>query len=121
VRDLSDGGVDYAFEAVGREQTVREAWDAARAGGTTVVLGLMPKGKLLTIDPWHFIYEKTLKGCFLGSARIGTDIPRIVDRYHAGELDLDELVSHRMTLAELPEAFDRLRAGNAARQLVVFD
>jgi S-(hydroxymethyl)glutathione dehydrogenase / alcohol dehydrogenase len=121
VRDLSDGGVDYAFEAVGREQTVREAWDAARAGGTTVVLGLMPKGKLLTIDPWHFIYEKTLKGCFLGSARIGTDIPRIVDRYHAGELDLDELISHRMTLAELPEAFDRLRAGNAARQLVVFD
>jgi S-(hydroxymethyl)glutathione dehydrogenase/alcohol dehydrogenase len=121
VRDLSDGGVDYAFEAVGREQTVREAWDAARAGGTTVVLGLMPKGKLLTIDPWHFIYEKTLKGCFLGSARIGTDIPRIVDRYHAGELDLDELVSHRIKLAELPEAFDRLRAGNAARQLVVFD
>jgi S-(hydroxymethyl)glutathione dehydrogenase/alcohol dehydrogenase len=120
VRDLSDGGVDYAFEAIGREQTVREAWDAARAGGTTVVLGLMPKGQLLTIDPWHFIYEKTLKGCFLGSARIGTDIPRIVDRYHAGELDLDELVSHRISLAELPEAFDRLRAGAAARQLVVF-
>jgi S-(hydroxymethyl)glutathione dehydrogenase/alcohol dehydrogenase len=121
VRDLADGGVDYAFEAIGREETVREAWGAARAGGTTVVLGLMPKGDLLTIDPWYFIYEKTLKGCFLGSARIGTDIPRIVDRYHAGELDLDELVSHRISLAELPEAFDRLRAGNAARQLVVFD
>jgi S-(hydroxymethyl)glutathione dehydrogenase/alcohol dehydrogenase len=120
IQNMTDGGVDYAFEAIGREQTVREAWDAARAGGTTVVLGLMPKGDLLTIDPWHFIYEKTLKGCFLGSARIGTDIPRIVDRYHAGELDLDELVSHRITLAELPEAFDRLRAGDATRQLVVF-
>jgi len=120
VRDLSGGGVDYAFEAIGREQTVREAWDAARAGGTTVVLGLMPKGALLTIDPWHFIYEKTLKGCFLGSARIGTDIPRIVDRYHAGELDLDELVSRRIRLAELPDAFDRLRAGDVVRQLVVF-
>jgi S-(hydroxymethyl)glutathione dehydrogenase / alcohol dehydrogenase len=120
VRELSGGGVDYAFEAIGRERTVREAWDAARPGGTTVVLGLMPKGDLLTIDPWHFIYEKTLKGCFLGSARVSTDIPRIVDRYHAGELELDELVSHRITLAELSGAFDRLRAGEAVRQLVVF-
>lgn len=121
VRDLSDGGVDYAFEAIGLERTVGEAWDAARAGGTTVVLGLIPKGKPLRINPWWFIYEKTLKGSFLGSVRIQRDIPRIVERFRAGELELDALVSHRLPLAELPEAFKRLRSGNAARQLVVFD
>jgi S-(hydroxymethyl)glutathione dehydrogenase/alcohol dehydrogenase len=121
IRDLSGGGVDYAFEAIGREQTVREAWDAARPGGTTVVLGLMPKGELLTIDPWHFIYEKTLKGSFLGSVQVQRDIPRIIERYRAGELELDALVSHRIPLAELPDAFDRLRAGDVVRQLVVFD
>jgi S-(hydroxymethyl)glutathione dehydrogenase/alcohol dehydrogenase len=120
IRDLSGGGVDYAFEAIGLERAVREAWDSARAGGTTVVLGLIPKGKPLTIDPWWFIYEKNLKGSFLGSVRIQRDIPRIVERYRAGELELDELVSHRLPLAELPAAFDRLRKGDAVRQLVVF-
>jgi S-(hydroxymethyl)glutathione dehydrogenase/alcohol dehydrogenase len=120
IRELSGGGVDYAFEAIGLERTVREAWDAARVGGTTVVLGLLPKGKRLTINPWWFICEKTLKGSFLGSVRIQRDIPRIVERYRAGELELDALVSHRLPLPELPRAFDRLRNGEAVRQLVVF-
>jgi S-(hydroxymethyl)glutathione dehydrogenase/alcohol dehydrogenase len=121
VRALVPGGVDYAFEAIGREDAVRAAWEAARPGGTVVVLGLMPKGSLLTIDPWGFINEKTLKGCYLGSARIDRDIPRIIELYREGALQLDALVSRRLTLAELPEAFDRLRAGDAVRQLVVFD
>jgi S-(hydroxymethyl)glutathione dehydrogenase/alcohol dehydrogenase len=121
VRELTGGGVDYAFEAIGREETIREAWDAVRAGGTAVVVGLPPKGSKLTIDTWGFINEKTLKGCFLGSARIDEDIPRILDLQAAGDLRLDELVSHRLPLAELPAAFDRLRAGEAVRQLVVFD
>ena len=59
---------------------------AARAGGTVVVVGMIPKGQSLTIDPWHFIYEKTLKGCFLGSARIAVDIPRLADLYADGRL-----------------------------------
>ncbi len=121
VRHATGGGPDYAFEAIGREETIREAWDAVRAGGTAVVVGLPPKGSKLTIDTWGFINEKTLKGCFLGSARIDEDIPRILDLQAAGDLRLDELVSHRLPLAELPAAFERLRAGEAVRQLVVFD
>jgi S-(hydroxymethyl)glutathione dehydrogenase/alcohol dehydrogenase len=120
VRELTRGGVDYAFEAIGREETIREAWEALRAGGTAVVLGLPPKGSTVTIDTWGFISEKTLKGSFLGSAEIERDVPRIVDLYAAGELNLDELVSRRLPLAELPDAFDRLRRGDAVRQLVVF-
>jgi S-(hydroxymethyl)glutathione dehydrogenase/alcohol dehydrogenase len=120
VRELTDGGVDYAFEAIGREATIREAWDALRPGGTAVVLGLPPKGSTLTVDTWGFINEKTLKGSFLGSADIGEDVPRIVDLYAAGELNLDDLVSARLGLADLPAALERLRRGDALRQLVVF-
>jgi S-(hydroxymethyl)glutathione dehydrogenase / alcohol dehydrogenase len=121
VRKLTGGGADYAFEAIGLEQTIRDAWTAVRPGGTVVVVGLMPKGSTLTIDPWGFIAEKTIKGCFLGSARLDIDIPRVVDFYAEGKLELDALVSSRLPLAALPEAFDRLRAGDVLRQLVVFD
>jgi S-(hydroxymethyl)glutathione dehydrogenase / alcohol dehydrogenase len=121
VRELTTGGPDYAFEAVGREESIRQAWDAAHAGGTVVVVGMMPVGSTLTIDPRWLIYEKTLKGCFLGSAHIPTDVPRIVDLHHDGGLALDRLVGRRIALDDLPDALDRLRAGEGLRQLVVFD
>ena len=120
VRHATGGGADYAFEAIGRVETVREAWEALRAGGTAVVVGVPRKGSALTIDTWGFINEKTLKGCYLGSAKIDEDVPRLVDLYAAGDLRLDELVSDRIPLADLPAAFERLRAGDAVRQLVVF-
>jgi S-(hydroxymethyl)glutathione dehydrogenase/alcohol dehydrogenase len=121
VRDLTGGGPDYAFEAVGSERAIQQAWGATRAGGTVVVVGIMPRGRSLTIDPWQFMSEKTLKGTFLGSARIHEDVPRLVDLYQAGELELDRLVSRKLPLPELPEALDRLRAGDVVRQVVVFD
>jgi S-(hydroxymethyl)glutathione dehydrogenase/alcohol dehydrogenase len=121
VRELTDGGPGYAFEAIGTEPTVQQAWEAAGPRGTVVVVGILPKGKTLTIDPWQFFAEKTLKGSFLGSARVREDIPRLIDLYAAGELRLEELVDRRIPLAELPAAFDRLRAGDGLRQLVVFD
>jgi S-(hydroxymethyl)glutathione dehydrogenase/alcohol dehydrogenase len=121
VRHATGGGADYAFEAIGREETIREAWDSVRPGGTAVVLGIPPKGTTVAIDAWGFINEKTLKGSFLGSASILKDVPRLIDLYSAGELLLEELVSDRIALADLPAAFDRLRAGEAVRQVVVFD
>ncbi len=120
VRHATGGGPDYAFEAIGLPETIREAWEAVRPGGTAVVLGLPPKGSTLTIDTWGFINEKTLKGCFLGSAQIDEDVPALVDLFASGDLLLDELVSDRLELAGLPRAFERLRAGDAVRQLVVF-
>lgn len=121
VKDVTGGGPDYAFEAIGSERAIQEAWRATRAGGTVVVVGIMPRGSTLTIDPWQFMSEKTLKGTFLGSARIQEDVPRLVDLYHSGDLELDRLVSRKLPLAELPDAFHRLRAGDVVRQVVVFD
>ena len=120
VRHATGGGADYAFEAIGRAETIREAWEALRPGGTAVVVGLPPKGSSLTIDTWGFINEKTLKGCFLGSAKIDEDVPRLVDLYADGDLRLDELITGRIPLADLPSAFERLRTGDGVRQLVVF-
>ena len=121
VREITGEGPDYAFEAIGSERAIQEAWKATRIGGTVVVVGIMPRGSTLTIDPWEFMSEKTLKGTFLGSARIQEAVPRLIDLYHSGELELDRLVSRRLPLAELPDAFDRLRAGDVVRQVVVFD
>jgi S-(hydroxymethyl)glutathione dehydrogenase / alcohol dehydrogenase len=120
VRELTGGGPDYAFEAIGTEPTIQQAWKAAGPRGTVVVVGIMPKRSTLTIDPWQFFAEKSLKGSFLGSADVRTDIPRLVDLCAAGKLQLDPLVDRRIPLAELPDAFERLRAGDGLRQLVVF-
>ena len=120
VQDLTGGGPDYAFEAIGSERAIQEAWKAVRAGGTLVVVGIMPRGACLTIDPWQFMSEKTLKGSFLGSARIQEDVPHLIDLYQSGDLELDRLVSRTLRLDELPDAFDRLRTGEVVRQVVVF-
>ena len=113
----------FAFfcQAIGSERAIQEAWQATRAGGTVVVVGILPRGETLTIDPWELMSEKTLKGTFLGSARIQEDVPRLIDLYHSGELELDRLVTRKLALADLPDAFDRLRAGDVVRQVVVFD
>jgi S-(hydroxymethyl)glutathione dehydrogenase/alcohol dehydrogenase len=120
VQDLTGGGPDYGFEAIGSERAIQEAWRAVRAGGTLVVVGIMPHGASLTIDPWQFMSEKTLKGTFLGSARIQEDVPHLIDLYQSGDLELDRLVSRTLRLDELPDAFDRLRTGEVVRQVVVF-
>jgi S-(hydroxymethyl)glutathione dehydrogenase / alcohol dehydrogenase len=120
VKDLTEGGPDYAFEAIGTEATIQQAWRAAGPRGTVVAVGIMPKESTLAIDPWEFFAEKTLKGSFLGSARVHEDVPRLVDLYANGELRLDELVERRIELTDLPGAFERLRAGDGLRQLVVF-
>jgi S-(hydroxymethyl)glutathione dehydrogenase / alcohol dehydrogenase len=121
VRDVTGGGPDYGFEAIGTEETIQETWAAVGPRGTVVVVGIMPKGSTLRLDPWQFFLEKTLKGSFLGSATVREDVPRLVDLYASGDLRLEELVDRRMPLEELPVAFERLRAGEGLRQLIVFD
>jgi S-(hydroxymethyl)glutathione dehydrogenase / alcohol dehydrogenase len=120
VKQATGGGPDYAFEAVGEEATIQQAWLAAGPRGTVVVVGIMPRGSSLTIDPWELLNEKSLKGSFFGSADVRADVPRLVDLYADGQLRLDELIERRIPLAELPAALERLRAGDGLRQVVVF-
>jgi Zn-dependent alcohol dehydrogenase len=116
-----DKGVDHAFEAAGRSETIEQAWQSLAVGGMVTVIGTLKTGSKLTLDADPLIEEKRISGCYLGSSSPARDIPSLVRLYLEGELRLDELVSRRIGLADLNDAFDRLRAGTEARQVVVLD
>jgi S-(hydroxymethyl)glutathione dehydrogenase / alcohol dehydrogenase len=120
IRELT-GGVDHAFEALGHEQTIQQAWNSLDAGGEVVVVGLMKQGATLTLDSGPLVNEQSLRGCYFGSAHLATDVPDLVHRYLDGQLRLDEIISRRIGLDDLDDAFDRLRAGEGARNVLVFD
>jgi Zn-dependent alcohol dehydrogenase len=86
-----------------------------------VVVGLMAHGASLTLDADPFVNEQRIRGCYFGSAVVNRDVPALVGRYLAGELLLDEMISSRIGLDGLDTAFDRLRAGEGARHVLVFD
>jgi Zn-dependent alcohol dehydrogenase len=121
VREATNGGAEYAFEAAGRTQAVEQAWASLTAGGLLTVIGTLPHGTKLTLDADPLIEEKCIAGCYLGAACLARDVPTLVELYLDGELKLDELVSRRLGLAELDDGFARLREGTEARQVVVFD
>jgi S-(hydroxymethyl)glutathione dehydrogenase / alcohol dehydrogenase len=120
VRAAADGGVDYAFEAAGREATIAQAWASLAVGGELVIIGLLASGAKLTLDADPLLEEKRIGGCYLGSASPGRDVPALVSLYLEGQLLLDELITRRLELTELDQAFERMRAGAEARQVVVF-
>lgn len=120
IRELVDG-VDFAFEALGRESTIQQAWRSLDVGGEVVVLGLLNHGATITLEANPLVSEQVIRGCYFGSAHVTSDVPMLVDRYLAGDLLLDELISHRVGLDGLDAAFDRLRAGAGARNVLVPD
>jgi S-(hydroxymethyl)glutathione dehydrogenase / alcohol dehydrogenase len=105
VRDLV-GGADYAFEALGREETIQQAWGSLDIRGQLLLVGLLPGGARLTLDTVPFLSEQSVQGCYFGSADISRDVPALVDHYLRGDLVLDELISRRITLDELDDAVD---------------
>jgi S-(hydroxymethyl)glutathione dehydrogenase/alcohol dehydrogenase len=120
VRELTGGGVDYSFEAIGTKGTVEDVYAMTRPGGTAVVIGMLPLGTKVEIDGGHFLAERRLLGCLMGSNRFRVDMPRILELYRQGRLKLDELVSARISLDGLNAAAADLRAGTVARSVVVF-
>ena len=120
VRDLTEGGPDYAFEAIGLPQTITQAWNMVRAGGEAVIVGMAPFRSEATISATDFLSEKVLRGCMYGSTRPRVDMPRIVDLYLSGRIKLDELVTRRLPLAGINEAFDAMKNGEVARSVLVF-
>lgn len=118
VKDLTGGGVDYAFEAIGLKVTSEQAYEMTGRGGTAVIVGMVPPGDQITIASNIWLQEKTLKGSFYGSARFHLDMPRILELYREGKLDLDGLVSRRYPLDQINEAFDALRNGEVSRSVL---
>lgn len=120
IKDLI-GGVDYAFEALGREATIQQAWRTVAPRGELVLVGLMAHGATLTVDAGPFVNEQAIKGCYFGSSDLTKDVPRLVELYLAGDLKLDELIGQRIGLADLDSAVDALRRGEGVRSVITFD
>ena len=121
VRLATGGGAHKAIETVGNEKVLAQAYAATRRGGTTVTVGLPHPQRMLEIPAVSLVAEeRTLRGSYLGSCVPGVDIPRYVDLYRAGGLPVERLLTHRIELDEVNEAFDRLARGEAVRQAIVF-
>jgi len=121
VVDLTAGGVDYAFEAIGLPATVRQAVRMTRKGGTIVMIGVVPAGTSVELPGADIVLrEKTILGCMMGSNRFRTDMPRYVELYRSGALRLDEMISARLPLEGVNDALDALRGGTAARSVILF-
>ncbi|CAG9169524.1 Zn-dependent alcohol dehydrogenase [Cupriavidus respiraculi] len=121
VRTLTRGGVHHAFEAIGLKQTAEQAFAMLGRGGTATVIGMIPPGVKIELKGTDFLAEKRIQGSMMGSNRFPVDMPRFVDFYLAGKLDLDALISRRMPLENINEAFDELRRGELARSVILFD
>src|ERR1700675_837525 len=121
VFEMTGGGVDYAFEAIGLRATAQQAFNMLGKGGTATVIGMIPLGEKVEIDGFQLLMEKTLQGSNMGSNRFRIDMPQYIEWYLAGRLKLDELVSAVIPLEQINDGFTALRAGEVARQLVTFD
>lgn len=121
IKALTGGGVDYAFESVGSERVLAQAYAATARGGMTVTMGLPHPSKQFSVPAVSLVAEeRTVKGSYMGSAVPSRDIPRYIAMYRAGLLPVDRLLTHRLRLDDINEGFDVLARGEAVRQVVLF-
>lgn len=122
VKEITGGGVDYAFEAIGTKATAEQAWGMLRPRGVATIIGMMPVGQKIEI-PGHevFMQEKVLRGSMMGSNQFRLDMPRFVDLYLDGKLMLDEMVSHRIKLEDINDGYELMRQRATTRTVITFD
>ncbi len=118
---LTGGGVDHAIEAVGRAQSAALATAVVRRGGAATILGMMPLSERVGLSALDLLSGKTLRGALMGGNRFPVDIPRLVDFYLRGLLDLDSIVAETIALEDVNLGFGRMERGDAARSVILFD
>jgi S-(hydroxymethyl)glutathione dehydrogenase/alcohol dehydrogenase len=122
VRDMTDGGVDYAFEAIGNSRTILQAYESTCRGGVTTVVGMAAEDDAVTINALSLPRtEKTIMGSYYGSARPWVDLPRMVDLYMSGQIQVDALISRTYPLDDINIAYDALGKGEVARSILLYD
>jgi len=121
VRGLTGGGVEYAFEAIGLKKTAEQAFAMLRNGGTATIIGMIPLGQKIELSGVAFLFEKKIQGSNMGSNAFRVDMPRYVDLYLQGRLNLDDLISKRIQLSQVNDAFADLERGTVARSVILFD
>jgi len=118
VVEISRGGVHHAIEAVGRPQSATTAVKVLRRGGTATILGMMPLSEQVGLSALDLLADKKLQGALMGRNHFPVDLPRLVDFYLRGDLDLDTIIAERMPLERINDAFDTLRQGGATRTVI---
>ena len=123
VQEMTGGGVDYAFEAIGLMKTAIDCWGMARRGGQAVVVGMLPLAEDLTLPNAgaSFLGEKGIVGSFYGSTRQTYDMPWLMELYRQKRLKIDELITRRWTLDQINEAYDSLKAGEVNRSVLMMN
>jgi len=119
--DLTGGGADFSFECIGNVHTMRQALECCHRGwGESIVIGVAPSGAEISTRPFQLVTGRVWKGSAFGGARGRTDVPKIVDWYMEGKINIDDLITHTMPLEEINTAFDLMHEGKSIRSVVVF-
>ncbi len=119
--DLTNGGVDYSFECIGNVDVMRQALESCHKGwGESLIIGVAGAGKEITTRPFQLVTGRVWRGSAFGGARGRTDVPKIVDWYMEGKINIDDLITHTMPLDEINTAFDLMHEGKSIRSVVIY-
>ena len=118
---LTDGGADYSFECIGNTATMRQALECCHKGwGQSIIIGVAEAGAEISTRPFQLVTGRQWKGSAFGGARGRTDVPKIVDWYMEGKLNIDDLITHTLKLDDINQGFDLMKAGESIRSVVVY-
>jgi S-(hydroxymethyl)glutathione dehydrogenase/alcohol dehydrogenase len=121
VVDATNGGVDYSFECIGNVNTMRQALECTHKGwGESFIIGVAGAGQEISTRPFQLVTGRSWRGTAFGGARGRTDVPKIVDWYMEGKINIDDLITHTMPLDEINKAFDLMHAGESIRSVVLY-
>ena len=121
MQDTDNGGPDYSFECIGNTHVMRDALECTHMGwGVSTVIGVAGAGQVIETRPFNLVVGRTWKGSAFGGVKGRTELPGYVDRYMAGEIELDSMVTHTMPLEDINRAFDLMHSGESIRSVIIF-
>ena len=119
--ELTGGGADYSFECIGNVEVMRQALECCHKGwGESVIIGVAPAGAEISTRPFQLVTGRVWRGTAFGGARGRTDVPKIVDWYMDGKINIDDLITHTMPLGDINQAFDLMHEGQSIRSVVIY-
>ncbi|WP_251359622.1 S-(hydroxymethyl)glutathione dehydrogenase/class III alcohol dehydrogenase [Kangiella sp. TOML190] len=119
--EMTNGGVDYSFECIGNVNTMRQALESCHKGwGESCIVGVAGAGQEIATRPFQLVTGRVWKGTAFGGARGRTDVPKIVDWYMEGKINIDDLITHKMPLEDINQAFDLMHQGKSIRSVIEF-
>lgn len=119
--ELTGGGADYSFECIGNVNVMRQALECAHKGwGESIIIGVAGAGQEISTRPFQLVTGRSWRGTAFGGARGRTDVPKIVDWYMEGKIDIDPMITHKLALEDINKGFDLMHAGESIRSVVVF-